>query len=406
MLFSHALKGLPGKRNQNKKMKHKIIYLCYLPLTAKIEKDFFITEACEHGFSVEYWDLTKIYFPGMSLVGEIDRSYVRKVDDYTQFERMLSSNEIKRCPFVIAITFGGAVIKLHRLLTKHRCFLVFFARAGLPASNTSESFLKKLVNGYRRYLTIDKIRRMYLNQLAHLYRRTGLIKHYDLVFSAGAVEASRYDGRSNIVPLNHFDYDSYLCVKNRSGRIVNSEYCVFLDDNLVYDADLRIINERSVEPVTYFKSLSAFFERLEKEHNLKVIIAAHPKATYQGPEFGGREIIEGKTNELVKDCRFAIAHYSTSISFAVLHKKPVVFIYTAEMKGMFYFQLIKRLAAILEAKIINIDAFHDDDELQITSPDHLRYDDYKYKYLTSRSTESKLSADVFIQHMAGLAASV
>jgi hypothetical protein len=397
--------SLPDQSNGSNRMKHKIIYLCYLPLMAKREKDFFITEAQEHGFSVEYWDLTKIFFPDMSLTGEIDRSYVRKIDDYAAFKKMLSSNEIKRCFFVIVITLDGMVIKLHRLLTKNKCFLVFFARAGLPASYANESLLKKLVNNYRRYLTIDKMRRIYLNRLAKIYQRTGLIKYYDLVFTAGSVEASRYGGRSNVVPLNHFDYDSYLRVKDRSNRTVNNEYCVFLDDNLVYDTDFRIINERTVEAAAYFKSLCAFFERLEKKHNLKVIIAAHPKAEYQGAEFRNREIIKGNTNELVKDCRFAIAHYSTSISFAVLYKKPIVFMYTSEMKDMFYFQTIKHLASALDARIVNIDAFHDE-ELQIGSPDYPRYDDYKYKYLTSKSTESRLSARVFIQHMTGLAASV
>jgi hypothetical protein len=78
------------------------------------------------------------------------------------------------------------------------------------------------------------------------------------------------------------------------------------------------------------------------------------------------------------------------------------------MKEMFYFQTIKNLAAVLDSKMINIDVFHDGDEneLQIGSPDHLKYDDYKYKYLTSKATESKLSASLFIQHMAALADSV
>lgn len=387
-------------------MNPKIIYLCYLPLMEKREKDFFIKEADDAGFSVEYWDLTKIYFPDIAFVGEVERTYVRKIQNYAELGKLLSAQEIKRCYFVIIINLDGKVIKLHRLLTQYRCYLVFFARAGLPLDYANESLLKKFFNNYRKYLNTDKIKQIYLSQLPKFYQRTGLIKNYDLVFAAGAAEASQYNGRSLVVALNHFDYDNYLDVKNKADRIIKSEYCVFLDDNLVYDTDFKITNTKTIEPAAYFKSLCSFFDRLEKKHNLKVVITAHPKAKYQGPEFGDREIIKGKTNVLVKDCRFAIAHYSTSISYPVLFKKPLLFIYTNEMKEMYYFKAIKHFAFVLDATILNIDTIHGNDELQISSPNHLRYDDYKYKYLTSKSTGDKLSAGVFIQHMTELTASV
>ena len=386
--------------------KPKIIYLCCLPLIEKREKDFFINEAADAGFSVEYWDLTKIYSPDIAFVGEVERRYVRKIENHCELEKMLSAQDIKRCFFVIIITFNGKVFKLHRLLTKNNCYLIFFARAALPLDYANESLFKRLSWDFSRYLNIDKIRMTCLTPIAKLYKRIGLIKDYDLVFAAGAAEASQYNGRSLVVALNHFDYDSYLGVKNTAARIIKHKYCVFLDDNLVYDTDFKSTNTRTIEPAAYFKSLCSFFTRLEKKHHLKVVIAAHPKAKYQGPEFGDREIIKGKTNELVKDCNFAIAHYSTSISFSVLYEKPLLFIYTNQMKEMHYFQAIKHFASVLDATILNIDTISGNDELQISSPNRLRYEDYKYKYLKSKSTEDKLSAGVFIQCMTELAASV
>ena len=387
-------------------MKPKIIYLCYLPLMEIREKVFFIKEADDAGFSIEYWDLTKIYFPDIAFVGEVERCYVRKVENHTELEKMLSAQDIKRCFFVVIISFGGTVLKLHRLFTQYRCYLVFFARTGFPLDYPDKSFFKKILKNYPKYLNIDKIKLICLNQLAKIYKRTGLIKDYDLVFAAGAVDASQYNGRSLVVSINHFDYDNYLDVKIQAVRIIKSEYCVFLDSNIVYDTDFKIINIRTIEATAYFKSMGAFFDRLENKHHLKVVIAAHPKAEYQGSEFGDREIIKGKTIELVKDCRFAIAHYSTAISFAVLYEKPLLFIYTNEMKEMSYFKEITNFASVLDATSLNIDTIHGNDELQISSPNHLRYDEYKYKCLTSRSTEYKLSAGVFIQHMTELSASV
>ena len=51
------------------------------------------------------------------------------------------------------------------------------------------------------------------------------------------------------------------------------------------EIDALILNIKSVEPISYFKSLCVFFDSLEKKFNLKVVIAAHPKAEYQGTEF-------------------------------------------------------------------------------------------------------------------------
>lgn len=392
-------------------MKPKIIYLCYLPLMEKREKDFFIKEAGDAGFSVEYWDLTKIYFPDLALVGEVERSeversYVRKIESHADLGKMLSVPDIKRCFFVVMFTFDGRVIKLHRLLTKSNCSLIFFARTGLPLDYENESLFKKLLKYYRKYLNIDKIKQTYLYKLAKFYQRTGLIKNYDFVFAAGAADASQYNGRSRVVALNHPDYDNYLGVKNKADRIIKSEYCVFLDDNLVYDTDFKILNIKTIKSTSYFTSMRTFFDRIEKYFNLKVVVAAHPKAEYQGNEFGSREIFKDKTNELVKDCRFAIAHYSTSISFAVLYKKPIFFIYTSEMQNMRYIEAIKHFASVLDASILNIDDIHGNEDLYINPPNHLQYNDYKYKCLTSRYTENKLSAGLFIRYMNELAASV
>ena len=40
----------------------KVIFLGYLPLTEKVIADFYFKSLFERGFSVEYWDLSSIYF--------------------------------------------------------------------------------------------------------------------------------------------------------------------------------------------------------------------------------------------------------------------------------------------------------------------------------------------------------
>lgn len=357
-----------------------------------------MNELILQGFIVEYWDLTKMFFPDVKFVGEVERSYIRKFSNYKELNDAVLAQDIKNSIFVSMITFERTVFKIHRILTKYQCYLIFFARSGLPTYSENESLLRKVINNYRNYLRIDRIKAKLWHEIGKIYKQIGLVKNYDLVFAAGTDEESRHRGLSKVIPINHFDYDNYLCVKNNPKRIINSNYCVFLDDNLVYGTDFKMFNMKTIEATTYFTSMRAFFDRIEKYFNLKVVIAAHPKADYKENEFGNREILKGKTNELVKDCRFAIAHYSTSNSYPVLFKKPIIFIYTSEMKKMFYFETICKYSKVLNQPLLNID-LTGTGEIPLKKVDIEKYEEYKLKHFTSIKQEGECSRNIFMKNI-------
>ena len=51
--------------------------------------------------------------------------------------------------------------------------------------------------------------------------------------------------------------------------------------------------------------------------------------------FGGRELLQGETARLVNDSSLVIAHYSYAVNFAVLYRKPLIFLTTDELKASF-----------------------------------------------------------------------
>ncbi len=385
-------------------MKSKIIFLSHYPLIEKREEDFYVEALIQAGIPIEYWDLSKIFFPDVEFNCAIERDYVKIIYDYKLLEEMIAAQDIKKCFFITLITFNGKVIKLNRLLTTYNCFLILFARGGLPDFSVSGSLLWEVFENPRNYLTIDKLKQKCLTEIAKLYKQAGLIKNYDLVFAAGAIEQLRYQ-TSEVIPINHFDYDKYRFQEKPSAPIVVGDYCVFLDDNIAYDADFKMYNIRTVTPTRYTTSLCTYFDMIEDTHAVKVVIAAHPKSVYRGGEFGNREIIKGKTDELVRDCHFTVAHYSTSISFSILYRKPIVFTYTNEMKTMIYYQYIIAMAQVLDAQLMNIDEIIHDGEPgreTIKAINHSRYEEYKYKCLTSRNSENRSSCDVVLQTMIDL----
>jgi hypothetical protein len=370
-----------------------------------MEEIYFTDQLIQAGFAVEYWDLSNLFFPDINFGWELERDYVIKVRDYREFEEMIAARDRNRCRFIVGIIFNGLTIKLHRILTRHNCYLIFFARIGIPTFSPHDALLKKVVKNYHNYLRPGKIKEKFLNIVNQLYNNIGLTKHYDAVFAAGHIQESRYRGVSKVIPINFYDYDRYLCVKDNPSRLIPYDYCVFLDDNLAYDIDFVAFTIKTVTAKLYYQSLCAFFDRLENLFKVRIVIAAHPKAEYHGNEFGDRAIIQGKTNELVKDCHFAITSYSASTSYAILYKKPIVFIYTNELIDFVSCQTIKSFANMLDASIFNIDKIHHDDDLlqaNISKINHSKYEDFKYNYLTSKSTENKLSGDIFMEFLTSL----
>ena len=74
--------------------------------------------------------------------------------------------------------------------------------------------------------------------------------------------------------------------------------------------------------------MNALFDLIETEMKIKVIIAAHPRSDYTEHKdvYGNRDIIYNKTCQLVKDSEFVIYHFSNSLSYVSLYKKPMLIV--------------------------------------------------------------------------------
>ncbi|MCY6330063.1 hypothetical protein ACIXCI_15985 [Bacteroides fragilis] len=139
--------------------------------------------------------------------------------------------------------------------------------------------------------------------------------------------------------------------------------------------------------------MNEFFNRLEQRNGMKVVIAAHPKAIkYKTHDyFNHRTVYWGVTNELVRNAKLVIMHFSTSVSFSVLYNKPVVFVSMPEIKSKNwnYHHLILAFAEALEACYYFLDNdWTLNEEIQVNDR---KYEDYKYAYLTTTETECSIN---------------
>lgn len=379
----------------------KVIVIGYQPLTDKVVKDFYFSILKDNGFQVEYWDLSMIYFPNILHDLLVDKRII-KIRDKNELVLKLAACQIKECFFVLHITYEYRVLDLFRLLTKYDCTISFFARGALPVSNRESTWVEKILKS----LNPGTLARFVKNKYAGMLKRIGYIKPYDIVFSAGnfgyltvGIAAYIEKQQSKIIAINSHDYDTAL--ENLSETsMIDGKFCLFLDEYLPLHPDFKLLGIKSVDADEYYDTINRFFDVIEEKYGLPIVIAAHPKAEmYKSRNpFNGRKVIFGKTSQLTRDCEFVLAHISTSQSFAVLNKKPVLTLTTEAIKKVMpqYDYFIAHFSVKLGSTLVNIDNYSSSD-IEINKVDKQIYDAYLYDYLTSIESERTRSSDIFLK---------
>ena len=387
----------------------KIVYFRYLPLTKKVFRDFYLDELKKANFEVEYW-----YLPFILKVPEgMEEFYhdsVRIFGSYSELNGAVKHEDKKSTLFISLQTYGWPVLHLFWLLSRQDCLLAVYGKNTLPAFSYSSN-TKKLLN-----YSLPEITKAFKNRIAIHFKKSGLIKSYDIIFLAGKNGINGYGGKTSIeekksvhILINSDDYDRAR--KSAYGeRIIEDKYIVFLDECLPLHPDIVICNIQAMDAKVYYKEINEFFEKIEKETGMPVVIAAHPKALIykQKDFFNGRMVLFGKTVDLVRDSELVLVHDSTSINYAVCYNKPVISITSDEMErgqaGNHYGTI--GLSNYLGTRLIYINKYCADEKERINlheyKIDEERYNMYKYEFLTNPETQDKQSSFLVIEGIKGL----
>ncbi|MCX7310051.1 MAG: hypothetical protein NTZ72_19755 [Afipia sp.] len=182
------------------------------------------------------------------------------------------------------------------------------------------------------------------------------------------------------IPIAGNDYIITQRLGSRSA--VKATTVVFLDEAYADHPDYEILGQRS--PVTaarYWASLESFFKKLECETGFSVIIAPHPKSNGVAPEISTHRWQTGKTTpELVQESAIVLSHASTAISFAVIFRKPIIFLTTDEIEKSMYRRHIARMSSFFAWRRVNVDRLSTSD-LQIPAVSESVYAGYEHAYL-------------------------
>lgn len=135
------------------------------------------------------------------------------------------------------------------------------------------------------------------------------------------------------ISLHAFDYDLFLYEESCKYEQTES-YILFLDQYLPFHPDHyleakgdRVKNDTIIN--SYYEILNRYFDELEQEFGIKVVIAAHPRAKYESNDrlFNSREVLYDSIANLVKYSDFCVTHWSTAVNLVVLYEKPLILTY-------------------------------------------------------------------------------
>jgi len=236
--------------------------------------------------------------------------------------------------------------------------------------------------------TVILIKRYILNNLIGRFLN---IKPEFLLIAGNKYYMNEQNKNIKCIKGNSWDYSRYVRHSGSANFKREKNYAVFLAnpgpknpyaDSFLYDAKIILTTKN------WYLSLDRFFLKLENLFGIKVIIASHPKSKNEKKlnYLGSRRAYSNKTIDLVKNSKFVITSSSTSISYALLYKKPIYFIYSNELKkNPSLMKTIFFLSKLLGTNSFNIDDFFNKD--LILSSKKINKKKYIYfikNYLTSR----------------------
>jgi len=206
-----------------------------------------------------------------------------------------------------------------------------------------------------------------------------------------------------ILKAHSFDYDIFLRLAKFMDEPVE-EYAVFVDQDPCFHSDFIYQGiPFFITPEKYFPAICRGLKEIANSLKVDVRIAAHPRASYgegNSHYFNGFPIVCGRTAELIKNCKAAVCHDSTAIHFAVLFKKPIIFVTTDELMPTYEGRSIERAASELGKIPFNLDrdlqGVDWQKEMQVDSG---KYAAYKNEYIKTDGSPERPMWEIVIDYV-------
>ena len=288
---------------------------------------------------------------------------------------------------------SGTAQRIRRRLRRARCARVRIRLGLLPGDFIIKSNAKARLAARRSQLGVFGVVR---NLVLYLPRRIATrIPAPDLVLGSGSFTERDVPAGSTIIWAHSFDYEKAF-VERESGSQRPKYAAVFLDQNLGYHPDqLHSGIQSPVDVDSYYEGIRKVFDRVESVIGGRVTVAVHPKSSFADTTsiFGGREGVRAGAQTLVGTTELVLCHASASLSYAVIWRKPVLFLTSDDLDKSWYKSHIQEMARILNRPVLNIDTLERVTSVQLEAMIRQPVEEQRYKEYEEQFIKSKFSGD-------------
>lgn len=369
-----------------------VIFVVQYPFSQRDYERFGVEILQNNGFDVQVWDLSKIMHPEIAKIPVAQNNSIIHLSKIFPNWNDVKENISKRSKdsfLICLIGYEYGSYPLYRAMSKKRIPYAVLMSNALPQidQNKRDNIFKRLKNAS----LLDIINYVY-QKLPH--NLIGVSSASVVLAGGKASLNSSYPVNKNteILWLHTLDYDIFL---NNSEKSTHEEQkiAVFLDEFLPFHPDfIRMGIEPPERAEEYYPKLNRFFDAMEQNDNVKVVIAAHPRSDYEiRPDyFNGRTVIKNRTSSLIKKCESVIIHSSTSINFPIIYNKPLIFITSNSLRKGYTGPYIDKIAQIFGKEPFNLDQLQNIDWKSEYTINKDAYAKYKEMYIKTPMSEDVL----------------
>ena len=373
-----------------------LLHITFAPVTNYFGNGLQLETLISNGFDVKILEINSVYNFPTSVHSEKYSNLVTYVQNFTHLEEIILEHVKATTIINVQMVYEWRFRKIFRLMAKYNEYKFTIFLLGQLPFHADISIWKKVITTSPLKLPYKILTRI----LSKILFKINFYSNQNILFYAGETLANALQYQASY-PINYFDYDGYL----EDPMAGDDQYILFLDDALFQHPDDYLVGNKITTSTieSYQKSLNHYFDFIEKKMNLKLIIASHPKVNHHKKFFGGRDIIKNSTQKLVKNATLILSHCSSSVSFAVCYKKPIIFITNdtiIEFSKRYqpFHQYIKNFSIYLDRPFINIDGPLVEIKKEQYQINDERYEAFKMNYLTTKSTQNTLTKNIIIDY--------
>ncbi len=271
-------------------------------------------------------------------------------------------------------------IKISRFLQKSNIKIGSIYDGMVPTASVNRSLFQKLFEKFK-ILSVENFISFVCRKL---YSKFFNVKYYDFLLTNNVEMVNLHYNLPQplkVIDIHTFDYE--LTLKNREVRVnyLSNKYVVFIDQNILEHTDfIRAGIKLNMSSTKYYEELDNYFDLIESIYGYETVVSVHPRADIEKykKRFKGRKIIQGETCNLVKHCEFVMTHYSTAVNFAIIYKKPILFLTTNELQKTILNQNILSFVSATNQPSINISKLELPENIEI---DSMAYQNYMITYI-------------------------